>query len=223
MKNQTNTFKVLKGVLLSVGLLAAVFAFVAAPAVSYAANLYRQLDLGMSGSDVGVLQSFLAKDVTIYPQGLVTSYFGSLTKSAVSNFQARNGLDTVGRVGPLTLVAINAQMNGNSGGDVTPPTISSVKVSTGRTSAEINWHTNQASSATIYYSTSRINLTEKTSSSDSISISGSRFLAHSDLQTSHKANLVGLDSDTEYYYVIYVKDDSGNETITWPETFSTNN
>jgi len=62
-----------------------------------AATLTRQLELGMRGDDVSSLQTFLAQDVTIYPQGLVTGYFGSLTKSAVSNFQARNGISTVGR------------------------------------------------------------------------------------------------------------------------------
>jgi len=224
MKNQKNTVKVLKGILLSAGLLVAAFVFVGAPAVSYASTLYRQLELGMSGSDVGVLQTFLAQDATIYPQGLVTSYFGSLTKSAVSNFQARNGLDTVGRVGPLTMVAINAQMNGGStsGSDVNAPVISSVKVNTGRTTATIDWRTSENSSATIFYNTSPINLTEGTAFTD-VNISGSRFLAHSDFQTSHNANLTDLDSDTKYYYVVYVKDAAGNESLTWPETFSTDN
>lgn len=224
MKNQKNTLKVLKGVLLSVGLLAAVFAFVGAPAVSYAASLYRQLELGMSGSDVGTLQTFLAQDATIYPQGLVTSYFGSLTKSAVSNFQARNGLDTVGRVGPLTMVAINAQMNGGStsGSDVNSPIINSVKVNVGRTTATIDWKTSEDSNATIFYNTSPITLTEGSAFTDA-NISGSRFLAHSDFLTSHNANLTDLDSDTKYYYVVYVKDAAGNESLTWPETFNTDN
>jgi len=224
MKNQINAVKVLKGALLSVGLLVAAFVFVGAPAVSYAASLYRQLELGMSGSDVGVLQTFLAQDATIYPQGLVTSYFGSLTKSAVSNFQVRNGIDSVGRVGPVTLVAINAQMSGGStsGSDVNAPTISSVKVSTGRTTATIDWDTSENSSATIFYNTSPITLTEGTAFTD-VNVSGSRFLAHSDFQTSHNANLTDLDSDTKYYYVVYVKDAAGNESLTWPETFSTDN
>ena len=224
MKNQKNTLKVLKGVLLSAGLLTAVFAFVASPAVSYAANLYRQLDLGMSGSDVGTLQTFLAQDPTIYPQGLVTSYFGSLTQSAVSNFQARNGLDTVGRVGPQTLIAINAQMSGGStsGSDVNAPVINSVNVDTGKNTAEISWKTNEDSNATIFYNTSPISLTEGSAFTD-VNISGSRFLAHSDFQTSHDANLTDLDSDTKYYYVVYVKDAAGNESLTWPQTFNTDN
>jgi peptidoglycan hydrolase-like protein with peptidoglycan-binding domain len=201
-----------------------VFAFVASPAVSYAANLYRQLDLGMSGSDVGTLQTFLAQDPTIYPQGLVTSYFGSLTQSAVSNFQVRNGLDSVGRVGPQTLVAINSQMAGGStsGSDVNAPTISSVKVNASRNTATIDWDTSEGSTATIFYNDAPISLTEGTAFTD-VNVSGTRFLAHSDFQTSHDANLTDLDSDTKYYYVVYVKDAAGNESLTWPQTFNTDN
>src|SRR3989338_6867714 len=40
-----------------------------------AATLYRQLELGMSGSDVRDLKTFLAQKVTIYPKGIVKCYF----------------------------------------------------------------------------------------------------------------------------------------------------
>src|SRR6185436_11962914 len=83
-------------------------AMVALPLVASAATLDRQLEFGMSGSDVSTLQTFLALDTSIYPQGLVTGYFGPLTRAAVINFQAKNGIATVGRVGPITLVALNS-------------------------------------------------------------------------------------------------------------------
>src|SRR6185436_15994829 len=95
--------------------LSAVFAF-GVPSVSFADTLNRELQKGMSGSDVSALQTFLAQDNTIYPQGLVTGYFGPLTFSAVSNFQSRNGIATVGRVGPITLAEINRQMASGMGG-----------------------------------------------------------------------------------------------------------
>lgn len=220
MKNQINTVKVLKSVPASIGLLVAAVVFAGAPAISYAATLYRQLELGMSGSDVTDLQAFLAQDPTIYPQGLVTGYFGSLTAAAVSNFQARNGISVVGRVGPITLAAINAQMGG-AGNDVNAPIINPVSVNTGRNTATVKWSTNENASAKVFYSPSPINLVEKTSRYSALGISGSSFLANSDLQTSHSANLTGLDSDTKYYYVAYVKDAAGNESVTWPETFNT--
>lgn len=78
--------------------------------VAYASLLYRELQLGMSGSDVSSLQTFLAKDKTIYPKGQVTGYFGTATKSAVINFQKKNGISAIGRVGPATLKVLNKQM-----------------------------------------------------------------------------------------------------------------
>ena len=49
---------------------------VATPAFVFADTFNRELSFGMSGSDVSVLQTYLAHDASIYPQGLVTGYFG---------------------------------------------------------------------------------------------------------------------------------------------------
>jgi len=76
---------------------------VPAPASAPAAFLISSdLALGSEGSEVTQLQTFLASDPEIYPDGLVTGYFGSLTQAAVKRFQAKHGLPQVGRVGPLT-------------------------------------------------------------------------------------------------------------------------
>ncbi len=188
-----------------------------------AATLTRQLELGMRGDDVSSLQTFLAQDVTIYPQGLVTGYFGSLTKSAVSNFQARNGISTVGRVGPVTMAAINNQMNGSSpiGYDNYAPVISALVLSTSNTSATFSWNTSENSAAIIYYSTSPLYMLESSPTSG-VTIGGSSLLVHTDLRSMHSATITSLSSNTTYYYVVYVKDGSGNESITWPGTFRTN-
>jgi peptidoglycan hydrolase-like protein with peptidoglycan-binding domain len=50
----------------------------------------------------------------VYPERLVTGYFGNLTKSAVSRFQELNGLAAVGRVGPLTLKKLNELLGWSS-------------------------------------------------------------------------------------------------------------
>lgn len=200
--------------------LALVGALVLVPAVAGAAPLYRQLQFGMSGSDVSDLQTFLARDTTIYPQGLVTGYFGSLTRSAVSNFQARNGIDTVGRVGPITMQAINAQMGGTVGGDVTVPVISSFTVATTSTSATFSWNTNEATKGVVYYSTSPLTLSE---SGKSVIVSGSSAMMDTSFRTSQNIVLQGLQSNTVYYYVVHTVDASGNTTITWPTTFRTTN
>lgn len=97
---------------------------------TYAQALTRELQLGMTGGDISTLQTFLATDTSIYPQGLITGYFGSLTKAAVARFQSRNGISAVGRVGPITLSAINALLgNGTVGnGDKSGPIISNVMI-----------------------------------------------------------------------------------------------
>jgi peptidoglycan hydrolase-like protein with peptidoglycan-binding domain len=74
----------------------------------------------MSGADVSSLQTFLEKYRTIYPQGMVTGYYGNLTKIAVTNFQKRNNILAIGRVGPVTLLALNAQMKSGTPVSSTP-------------------------------------------------------------------------------------------------------
>jgi peptidoglycan hydrolase-like protein with peptidoglycan-binding domain len=186
-------------------------------------TLTRELQLGMSGSDVSTLQAFLAKDPTLYPQGLVTGYFGVMTKSAVTNFQARNGISTVGRVGPVTLQAINSQMSsGNTVGyDRVSPSINTVSLSPSNSGATISWNTNENAAGIIYYGISPITFSEG-NSNGSINVSGTSLLANTGMQTAHSGTLTGLNSNTTYYYVLYVKDASGNENVTWPATFKTN-
>jgi peptidoglycan hydrolase-like protein with peptidoglycan-binding domain len=191
------------------------------PNISLADSLYRQLQFGMSGSDVSSLQTFLAKDITIYPQGLVTGYFGGLTRSAVSNFQARNGIAVVGRVGPITMAAINSQMNsgGTVGYDRVSPGIGQVSVSTSASSASIAWNTDETAGGIVYYSQYPLQVTE----GPVINIAGATAIANLDPRTAHVATLTGLTPNTTYYYIVYVKDVSGNESVTVQNSFRTNN
>lgn len=66
-------------------------------------QLARFLRQGLSGDDVKTLQTLLASDLSVYPEGLVTGFFGQKTAAAVRRFQKKNGLPQVGQVGPLTL------------------------------------------------------------------------------------------------------------------------
>jgi len=70
-------------------------------------QLTRELQEGMQGEDIEALQQLLATNPEIYPEGLVTGYFGPLTKAAVKRFQKMAGIDQAGRVGPQTLVRVN--------------------------------------------------------------------------------------------------------------------
>lgn len=190
----------------------------AAGSTAHAALLTRQLEFGMSGSDVSSLQIFLAADPTIYPQGLVTGYFGLLTRVAVSNFQVRNGISPVGRVGPITLAAINAQMGGGVSVGNTAPIISNVNVSTGVNSATFHWNTNEPAVGIVYYGTSWMPMTE--TEHDAI-INGTSARMDSSLRSSEDITISGLQSNTTYYYVVYTKDAGGDATIIWPATFKT--
>ena len=68
------------------------------PALSLTRDLYR----GLQGDDIKMLQTFLSTN-GYYPEGLVTGYFGSLTKAAVVRFQLLNTISPVaGYVGPIT-------------------------------------------------------------------------------------------------------------------------
>lgn len=58
-----------------------------------------------TGNDVKLLQKFL-KVYGVYPEGLVTGYFGVLTERAVKKFQEKESVDPVGIVGPKTRMRI---------------------------------------------------------------------------------------------------------------------
>jgi len=62
--------------------------------------LTRNLARGSPGSDVRALQQFLAQDTAIYPEALITGYFGTMTERALQRWQARQGIVTSGS--PLT-------------------------------------------------------------------------------------------------------------------------
>ncbi len=75
----------------------------------------RNLRLGIQGNDVKGLQEYLSQDKTIYPEGLVTGYFGNLTQKAIQKFQCKYNIvcsgdpysTGYGSVGPKTRVKLN--------------------------------------------------------------------------------------------------------------------
>ncbi len=85
-------------------------------------QLTRTLQLGMSGEDIKLLQEILTTDPDIYPEGLVTGYFGPLTHQAVKRFQKAAGLAQVGIVGPQTMTRLNQLLTEGAGksGQVPP-------------------------------------------------------------------------------------------------------
>ncbi len=66
-------------------------------------ELTRSLFRGSRGEDVRSLQEFLAQDTGIYPEGLITGYYGVGTERAVRRWQSKNDVSAVGRIGPQTI------------------------------------------------------------------------------------------------------------------------
>ena len=67
----------------------------------------KSLRKGESSDEVKQLQEFLKQFPDIYPEGLVTGFFGSLTETAVKRFQQKHGIESVGIVGPKTIQRLN--------------------------------------------------------------------------------------------------------------------
>lgn len=70
---------------------------------------------GSRGAEVTALQEFLKSDPVIYPEGIVSGYFGALTEQAVKRFQTKYGIVSSGSpattgyglVGPKTRAKLN--------------------------------------------------------------------------------------------------------------------
>lgn len=184
------------------------------------AALTRQLQLGSRGADVSELQTFLAASASVYPQGLITGYFGSLTQAAVRRFQALNGISQVGRVGPQTLAVINSQMGGGmvSSGQASPGFTSVASVTTSGNVATVNVTTDVPTRATLYYGTSPLMMYENiTANPVTVSVTGGTAVSsNANLQTSHSIATLPLTSNTQYYYVVVVTDASGKVSLTYP-------
>ncbi len=83
-------------------------------------SLSRTLSYASEGEDVSSVQRYLAQDPAIYPEALVTGYYGSLTQLAVQRFQTKHGIvlsgsaETTGYgvVGPRTAAKIRELCSG---------------------------------------------------------------------------------------------------------------
>jgi len=70
-------------------------------------KLTKDLRKGLSDDEVKELQKFLSQFREIYPEGLITGYFGPLTERAIKKFQEQYDIPATGLVGPLTREKIN--------------------------------------------------------------------------------------------------------------------
>lgn len=92
-------------------------------------SFYRDLEPGVSGSDVAALQLYLARETYAQYSGNVTGYFDNATMQAVQRYQAAFGIKNFGtysttgygRVGPATQASIQARCANNNYVITTPP------------------------------------------------------------------------------------------------------
>lgn len=204
----------------TIGSLTVLLIAVALSSSALAANISSELDYGESGADVRALQEFLATNSLIYPAGLVTGYYGPLTRDAVVQFQIAYGISPVGRVGPVTMAKINSLMNAGLGLDTSATGMSNVSVQTSSNSATLQFTTNELARVKAYYDNKPLTMYE--TMMDPI-ISGS-VVEDTGFSTSHSIILPNLSSSTRYYFVVKVIDRSGNVTVSsFPaSTFVTN-
>ena len=196
---------------LGAGIAAAALAVAIIPAVSFAQPLDNNLSVGSTGSDVSALQSFLTKDSTNYPAGMVTGYFGSITAASVSDFQTMNGISPDGQVGPVTLPVLNLQMSA-------APLITAVITDVNSNNAIVKWNTDVPAEGVVYYSTSPLTLGGH---SNYVYVSGATAMTDAGLHYSQSIVISGLTPGTTYYYSVYSTDQVGNASVTWPSTFQT--
>lgn len=190
-------------------------------------KLLNQLKPGMSGEEVKKLQEILATDSDVYPEGLISGYYGKLTEKAVRRLQNKFCLDQVGNVGPKTLWKINELLTEGAGSSgkvppgllkapgiqkklcVTPtsatttaPVISNIEeTNITDTGIKIIWTTNKPANSKIWYGTApNIETTVNPTQSSSA------------LVTNHEIILTGLTANTIYYYVIASSDSLGGSS-----------
>lgn len=67
------------------------------------------LKLGSTGNDVSLLQEVLVEEgYLVMPEGVSLGYFGSITKEALSEWQASYGLPSTGYFGPMSREVLNS-------------------------------------------------------------------------------------------------------------------
>lgn len=179
---------------------------------------------GDSGQAVVEIQQYLATDPSVYPEGLVTGYYGALTTVAVQRFQCRENIvcsgspstTGYGRVGPITLSEMLA-LRGTGGADesfsadVSAPIMLPARVTVGSTTAVVSWTTSEPTYSRVAHGFSWPFVI---ASAPSVSAAG--------ITATPTVVLTGLLPNTLYYFVRQSVDYGGNIQMTLRESFRTN-
>lgn len=184
------------------------------------ASMTNSVKLGSKGESVTELQKFMKTNYYIYPAGVISGYFGTLTKAAVIQLQAAYSLSQDGVVGPQTITKINTAMALGVGFDLNAPVISNFALQTNQSSMTVSFNTDESTRSQLYYSTNPLQIEEESTYGQAPFISGTLAPYTNDLKNSHSISISNLQTNTTYYYMMRTMDSSGNMTVTWPSTFS---
>ena len=192
--------------------------FLGLSGVSMAYNqVTTQLDPGQKGSNVTNLQTFFKDNSSIYPEGLITGYYGNMTTAAVNRFQSNYGFAQVGRVGPLTLSKINSLINAggwNNSTDIFAPIMYSGNINIGNNSVTFNWSTNENATAKVFYGVNPITINEGDINSVGFGvINGNTASSNNVASTGQQVTINGLQPNTTYYYMLVSTDINGNVSV----------
>lgn len=181
-----------------------------------------QLDVGSRGVNVENLQIFLSAKPAIYPEGLVTGYFGSLTRAAVARFQTQYGISPVGRVGPMTISRINSLIASGEWtatstpgtSDISGPWIYSISQIIAPNSATFSWNTNESATGKVFYNTAPLLFNEGDINSVGFGTTNGLTALNDNLaRLSQQVTIQNLQTNTLYYYTIVATDLAGNVSI----------
>ena len=196
-----------------------------------------QLDFGETNVNVTNLQTFFKDNASIYPEGLVTGYYGTLSRSAVERYQTQKGIVSsgtaastgFGRVGPSTRDSINQLINsggwsGQVSSSLTAPSFTAVNKSVTNNSATFVWSTNETANAKVFYNTSPVRMNEGDINSVGFGAqNGYVAVIDNVARTTQQITLTNLQPNTRYWYVLVSTDLDGNVSVFGPnDTFVTN-
>lgn len=176
------------------------------------------LKVGSRGDSVIALQTFLASNADIYPAGIVSGYYGSLTTAAVKQFQLHYELDADGIAGPITKAKMNALIRANMGLDVYAPVLSNMVVTNTGTTTHISFASNEPVKASVWYDTGGL-LLRNHSLVFGAPNAGGAMNVDATFGMNKNFSLPNLAPNTNYNYVVMAVDASGNITFTWPKVF----
>lgn len=153
----------------------------------------KTLEKGTRSDEVKTMQSLLAKDSEVYPEGFVTGYYGKLTVAAVKRFQNKH---------PKSALTVES---------LTVPRISDIAATTTKTTMTITWKTDMPTSAKIWWGSP--------GPLDTVRMTPVDIAAFSE---DHRAVFSGIIyASTTYAFIIAVSDKDGNTSTTTEQIYVT--